>query len=184
MTGGFGEGPIMQAEVQSLRSSTLVTESLGEQWGEAGLFATINRTTTLLGTRQGYWVSVVSCAEENVINLVANRANPGGSTHLSVDASKFDFSTAAGRQAFFDTYNKPFLDAAILRRDNFLMLDNPNNINAIFPGGDESKSFNFYGMEKAYLEKLGFTFSNGQAVYPMGQTFWHPPMIAPSGQNR
>lgn len=64
------------------------------------------------------------------------------------------------------------------------MLVNPYNINAIFPGGDDDKGFNFYGMEVEYLTRLGFTFDKGMAIYPgASPPSWHAPMVPPSKMN-
>lgn len=181
MTGGFGDAAVFESETKALSTQTMVAEPLGEQWGRGGLIADEGRTTTLLGSRQGYWGEITENAEKYGVNLVPNKANPTGYSYLNVETEGFDLkNNPLDRERFFNTYNKPFIDAAITRGDRLMMLDNPFNTNAIFPGGDMSKGFNFYGMETDYLSKLGFTFSNGEAIYPMNQSSWHPPMLLPS----
>jgi RHS repeat-associated protein len=189
MTGGFGEGLIFETELSTLRmpmprigssAFPLLSEPLGDQWGAAGLFSSEGRTTTLLGTSQGYWGTVTRGAANQEINLVANTANPGGFSYLSVNTNEFDFNEVFGRNGFFKTYNIPFLDAAIARGDRLLMLDNPYSRYAIYPGGDASLGFNFYGREVEYLQSKGFTFANGEAIYPSQQAGWHVPMVYPS----
>ena len=64
-----------------------------------------------------------------------------------------------------------------------MILDNPYNKNAIFKEGNSSQGFNFFGMERSYLEGRGFTFANGEAIYPSNQPTWHPPMPLPSNTN-
>jgi RHS repeat-associated protein len=138
----------------------------GDQWG-GELYSTTNKTTTILGTRQGYWGDLTGNAEKAGLNLVANEANPSGFSYLNVDATGFDFSTAEGRQAFFDAVNKPFIDNAVKRGDVIRLLDSPFEQQAIYPKGDVSKGFNFYGMEVEYLKSTYHaTFENGVAVIP------------------
>jgi hypothetical protein len=162
----------------------LVSEPLGEQWGTAGLFTDAGKSPLVLGTSQGYWGAVTADpAAKGIANMVANEATPGNFVYLKVNVD-LDWSNPASRQFFFDNYNKPIIDATIVRGDPMIMLDNPYNINAIFPGGDVSKGFNFYGMEVEYLTRLGFTFEDGQAIYPGAlDPNWHVPMVMPGQMN-
>lgn len=191
MTEGTGDRYMLEAEMSTLRagmtipaSSSLVSEPLGEQWGTAGLFADNNRANLILGTRQGYWGNLIDNAQSlGVNNIAANEPFDGYYYYLDVNVD-LDWNNPASRQFFFDNYNKPILDKAIARGDNIIMLDNPYNINAIFPGGDVSKGFNFYGMEVEYLTRLGFTFDNGIAIYPGAlDPNWHAPMVLPGTMN-
>jgi RHS repeat-associated protein len=191
LTAGMGDRFMLEAEIAEARagfltvgSTSLVSEPLGEQWGTGGLFASESRSTLVLGTKQGYWGTVtVDPAANGITNMVANEAQPGNFVYLKANVD-LDWSNPASRQFFFDHYNKPILDATIMRGDPILMLDNPYNINAIFPGGDVGKGFNFYGMEVEYLSRLGFTFENGQAIYPGAlDPNWHAPMVLPGTMN-
>ncbi len=56
---------------------------------------------------------------------------------------------------FWNTYNKPFLDEAIRKGNSFKLIDIPT-VNMIYPHGDVSKGFNFYGRELEYLMKHGY----------------------------
>ena len=159
------------SKARSVASSTNQTTenaiyNFSEQWGQPGLYGSSNKTTTLLGTRDGYWGSVVSNSEKTGINLIANEANNGGFSYLNISNHTFDMTTTAGRQGFFDTFNKPFLDKAIQGGDDILMLDNPFDQRAIFFKGDAKMGLNFFGMEVKYLQEKGFTFMNGKAIPP------------------
>lgn len=191
MTEGMGDRYMLEAEIAELRAGmsvpgrfSLVTEPTIEQWGSPGLFADNTKSTTILGTSQGYWGRITRDPIGNGIsNLVANDPQPGSFVYLKADVD-LDWQNPASRQFFFDNYNKPFLDQAITRGDNIIMLDNPYNTNSIFPRGDVSKGFNFYGMEVEYLTRLGFTFENGQAIYPGAlDPNWHAPMVLPGTMN-
>ncbi len=75
------------------------------------------------------------------------------------------FSTAEGRQLFWDTYNKPFLDEAILAKRGFKFFDDPNS-NLIYDKQDPSRGLNFFGREVEYLKSKGYTIKDGYALPP------------------
>jgi RHS repeat-associated protein len=99
----------------------------GEQWGSAASFTSKNQTTTVLGTRKGYFDDFIN----SITNKLPNEANPGGYIYLDV-STPIDYTTEAGRNLFWDKYNRPFLDKAIERGDRIVLTDNPFDQQAFF----------------------------------------------------
>ncbi|HVW96812.1 MAG TPA: hypothetical protein VHA56_12655 [Mucilaginibacter sp.] len=66
------------------------------------------------------------------------------------------YQTSEGRDWFWETYNKPYLDNAMSRGYTFELFDDPTNPKNIYPNGDRSKGLNFYGREIKYLESKGY----------------------------
>lgn len=75
---------------------------------------------------------------------------------------------------FWETVNKPWLDEAIARGDNFRFVSNPNDERSLFVLAKNKKSFlldndkkiqSIFGREVEYLKAKGYTFKpDGTAV--------------------
>ena len=67
-----------------------------------------------------------------------------------------------GESFFWENINKPFLDAAIKRRQTFKIFDDPQG-SLIFKDSDPSKGLSFFGKEIEYLRKNNYIIKDGVA---------------------
>ena len=90
--------------------------------------------------------------------LIEGSTQPGSFNLLNTPDSLYK---ALGPDRFWDQVNKPFLDAAISRGDDFVMATNPNEwtaLNRRLPDGTVTRSG--FGREYDYLTSKGYVFDS------------------------
>lgn len=112
-----------------------------------------NRITKLLNACDGCgWE--VSCYAYSI----DFSGNPGGFNLLNTPDNLY---TELGPDGFWNAYNKPFLDAAISRGDEFIIATPIIDDNLYLLGSQELTGF---GREYFYLLEQGYEYMNGRMV--------------------
>ncbi len=127
-------------------------------YGGNRIITTAYKTTTVIGRSSD--ISFVRAT-----GTFTQGQNNGGLNVLSV--RNFDEIVAQpnGGKAFWETFNKPWLDDAIARGDNIRILSDPLDPANLYRNGIDGER-TFFGMEIQYLEQKGYTFANGEAIAP------------------
>jgi hypothetical protein len=145
-----------------------------------------NATTTLTGTlddtnavaRRGERLPGATQMGDNVGGINILRSPKWGEIQVKykplLDAGDTTAYWKSVTNEFWDTVNKPWLDEAIARGDNFRFVSNPENEKALFVTAGKDNAFvldngkkiqSIFGREVDYLKAKGYTFKpDGTAV--------------------
>ena len=148
-----------------------VTASNAKLWGGNSVGLVANKTTTILGkTNDIDFIRAYGVHREGAntgsLNILCRNNEWNQIAGKYGDPDNLDLiGLQKARMEFFNSYNKPWLQAAIDRGDNFRLVSDPTSPKAIFANSvDETGGLTTFGMEVEHLEKAGYTFLNGSAV--------------------
>jgi hypothetical protein len=144
-----------------------VTARNAKLWGGNDIGMVANKTTTILGKTDdigfvkafGLHRSGANKGSLNILNGT-KEWNEISAKYKDQAGEWLEGGFQSTRQEFFDTVNKPLLDEAISRGDNFRMVSDPNDISKLV----DENGVTVFGMEVQHLIDNGYTFINGTAV--------------------
>ena len=120
------------------------------------LKTTPGKTTTVLGRMDQDTRAIIS--ELNLSQSTDFSGNPGGFNLLNISPERYG---QMGADAFWETYNKPFLDAAI-QRDDIILMATPVNESTLYISG--TTQLTVFGREYFYLLDQGYKYVDGQMI--------------------
>ena len=112
-----------------------------------------DKTTTVLGRFQADTTEILGNMDYVKSTLISGPAAPGSFNLLNVPDN---IVAALKPGTFWDTYNKPFLDAAIQRGDDIVVATKPELRFLKRTDG----SLSGFGREMQYLESKGFLYDS------------------------
>ena len=122
----------------------------------AELTSTPGRTTTILGRYESDTGAIIE--ELDLPKSIDFSGNPGGFNLLNTPDYLY---TELGPDGFWNAYNKPFLDAAISRGDEFIIATPIINDNLYL---SNSQGLTGFGREYFYLLERGYEYMDGRMV--------------------